>query len=165
MNTVVEDKASEGADQPTTSQLLFSFEGRAPRLFYWAAQIGSIAVFAAATLAFRSLGDWIKAEGESGDVTPATLVLVFGALALSFALLAMTFWIGFAVVVRRWHDRGKSWAWALLGFVPLVGWLWQGIECGYLEGTLGPNQFGPSPKGILSVNYDKSSPYVSGVRM
>jgi uncharacterized membrane protein YhaH (DUF805 family) len=62
-------------------------------------------------------------------------------------------WVGFALTVKRWHDRDRSWTWALLGFVPVAGWLWQGIECAFLEGTLGPNRFGPSPKGISGVTY------------
>ena len=63
------------------------------------------------------------------------------------------FWVGFALVVKRWHDRNRSWTWALLGFIPIVGWIWQGVECSFLEGTLGPNRYGPSPKGITAVLY------------
>jgi len=63
-------------------------------------------------------------------------------------------WASLALTVKRWHDRGKSGAWALLGLIPIVGWTWQGIKCGFLEGTLGPNRFGPSPRGIVGVTYD-----------
>jgi uncharacterized membrane protein YhaH (DUF805 family) len=41
-------------------------------------------------------------------------------------------WVSFASVVRRFHDRGKSGWWALLYFVPFIGWLWILIECGFL---------------------------------
>jgi uncharacterized membrane protein YhaH (DUF805 family) len=31
-----------------------------------------------------------------------------------------------------------------------VGFFWTLIECGFLDGTPGPNRFGPSPKGIAA---------------
>ena len=43
-------------------------------------------------------------------------------------------WVSFASVVRRFHDRGKAGWWALLYFVPGIGWLWILIECGFLPG-------------------------------
>ena len=77
-------------------------------------------------------------------------------LVAGLGLLGLASWMSFAVTVRRWHDRDKSWVWALLGFVPIIGWMWQGIECAYLEGTLGPNRYGRSPKGIARVIYESS---------
>jgi uncharacterized membrane protein YhaH (DUF805 family) len=55
-------------------------------------------------------------------------------------------WIGLALEVKRWHDRDKSWLWIFIAFIPLVGPFWAFIECGFLDGTDGPNRFGPSPK-------------------
>ena len=49
------------------------------------------------------------------------------------ATLALA-WVSFASVVRRFHDRGKSGWWALLYFMPFIGWLWIIIECGLLPG-------------------------------
>ena len=46
-------------------------------------------------------------------------------------------WVSFASMVRRLHDRGKSGWWALLYFVPGLGWLWLFIECGFLPGKPG----------------------------
>ena len=31
---------------------------------------------------------------------------------------------------------------------PLVGAIWTLIEVGFLDGTQGPNKYGPSPKGV-----------------
>ena len=31
---------------------------------------------------------------------------------------------GFAITVRRLHDIGKSGWWILLGFIPVIGWIW-----------------------------------------
>ena len=50
-----------------------------------------------------------------------------------------------ALYAKRWHDRGKSGWWSLILLVPLVGVIWWLIECGFLRGTEGPNQYGPDP--------------------
>jgi uncharacterized membrane protein YhaH (DUF805 family) len=49
------------------------------------------------------------------------------------------------VEIKRWHDRDKSGWWFLIGLIPVVGWLWVIIECGFLPGTQGENRFGPDP--------------------
>ena len=54
-------------------------------------------------------------------------------------------WIGLAVAVKRWHDRGKSGWWILIQFVPIIGPLWYFIEVFCLSGTAGPNRFGQDP--------------------
>ncbi len=47
-----------------------------------------------------------------------------------------------AIGVRRLHDIGKSGWWILLGFIPIVGWIWliilfaqKGIHEGYSHST------------------------------
>jgi uncharacterized membrane protein YhaH (DUF805 family) len=57
-------------------------------------------------------------------------------------------WPVLAVSIKRWHDRDKSGWWILITLIPFIGWLWQLIECGFLDGTQGPNKYGPSPKGL-----------------
>jgi len=54
-------------------------------------------------------------------------------------------WFSLALQVKRWHDRGKSGWWVLINLIPFVGGLWALVECGFLRGTEGPNQFGPDP--------------------
>ncbi|MCA1933817.1 MAG: DUF805 domain-containing protein [Asticcacaulis sp.] len=66
-------------------------------------------------------------------------------------LIGFVAWLGvlyatFAVQVKRWHDRNKSGWWALITLVPLIGWLWVLIECGFLEGTSGDNRYGAATK-------------------
>lgn len=46
---------------------------------------------------------------------------------------------------KRWHDRGKSAWWWLVGLIPFVGLFWIVIECGCLPGTDGANGFGQGP--------------------
>ena len=48
--------------------------------------------------------------------------------------------------VRRFHDQDKSGWFVLLGFIPIVGGLIVLVFM-LLEGTKGPNRFGPDPKG------------------
>ena len=62
-------------------------------------------------------------------------------VALVIVLAAV--WIGLAVGVKRYHDRGKSGWWVLIALVPVIGGLWYLIECGFLRGTIGPNAYGP----------------------
>ena len=59
-------------------------------------------------------------------------------------------WVDLAVSVKRWHDRDKSGWMLLIGLIPLVGLVWTLIECGFLDGERGPNQFGESPKGFVN---------------
>ncbi len=47
--------------------------------------------------------------------------------------------------MKRYHDRNKSGWWVLIVFVPVIGGLWYLIECGFLRGTPGPNNYGPDP--------------------
>ena len=105
----------------TVTHLLFGFSGREKRLPWWIATI----------LVDLGLGMVYAIFGY-----PHASVLVF--LLLAPALI----WISVAVQVKRWHDRDKSGWWFLMNFVPIIGWLWVLIECGFLRGTPGPNRFG-----------------------
>jgi uncharacterized membrane protein YhaH (DUF805 family) len=52
---------------------------------------------------------------------------------------------GLAVAVRRLHDTDKSGWWVLISLIPFVGGIIL-IVLLALEGTQGPNKYGPSPK-------------------
>ena len=58
-------------------------------------------------------------------------------------LLAIMIWPSICVYGKRFHDRDKSAWWMLISFVPIVGVIWLIVECGLLQGTDGPNRFGP----------------------
>lgn len=51
-----------------------------------------------------------------------------------------------AVTIRRLHDQDKSGWFILLGLIPAIGPLIL-LVFYFLEGTRGPNRFGPDPKG------------------
>lgn len=119
----------------TLMEKLFSFKGRIRRRDYWLLNIASSIVFGVVILFSAMISE------SDGTTT------LFGALLMIAASLAVI-WIGFALLVKRWHDRDKSWFWVFIAFIPLIGGFWVLIECGILDGTQGPNRFGPSPKGL-----------------
>jgi len=51
------------------------------------------------------------------------------------------------VHIKRCHDRDQSGWWVLLLLIPVIGFIWAIINLGILEGTRGPNRFGPDPLG------------------
>jgi uncharacterized membrane protein YhaH (DUF805 family) len=105
----------------TVTLLLFGFKGRLKRLPWWIATI----------LADLGLG---VVDAIFGVPRPSLFFLLL--------LMPPLIWISIAVQVKRWHDRNKSAWWLLINFVPIIGWLWVLIECGFLRGTEGPNRFG-----------------------
>ena len=128
-------------------QFLFSFEGRIRRLHFWLAFLVIGALYGSL---FWQLGHWHVDHGM-GDGGPFGSTDSWGVTGVIsspifdiFAIAAV--WIKLAVLVKRWHDRDKSGWFVLVMFIPVIGWLWQLIECGFLDGTPGSNRFGPSPK-------------------
>jgi len=52
------------------------------------------------------------------------------------------------LIVKRWHDRNKTgWLYLIL-VIPVIGWIWTLVECGFLDGTPERNRYGKSPKGL-----------------
>ena len=43
-----------------------------------------------------------------------------------------------------WWPLAPGW-WVLIGLIPIVGFWWVLIECGFLQGDDGPNEYGPDP--------------------
>ena len=79
--------------------------------------------------------------------------LSFGALETIYALAV--FVPSMAVSVRRLHDTERSAWWMLVGLVPFLGILVL-IYFFVLDGTHGPNRFGPDPKrGARQKGYDE----------
>lgn len=139
-------------------QLLFGFNGRIRRTNYWLGALGAgfasslifmvlfFMVGGAGALAAGAAGGGGEAAQGAGAAAGAGLGIVAFLLILAYFVVIM--WIGLALQIKRWHDRDKSGVWVLIGFIPLVGAIWALIECGFMDGTMGPNRFGPSPKGI-----------------
>lgn len=125
------------------TNLLFGFQGRTNRAKFW---LVALAIFVVEAILFAVLGSNVamaddpqEALARMGPVTSIVLLL-FGILVT---------WISIAVGIKRFHDRNKSGVWILIIFVPVIGGLWYLIECGFLRGTVGPNDYGPDPLSAL----------------
>ncbi|WP_086616822.1 DUF805 domain-containing protein [Erythrobacter tepidarius] len=119
------------------------FSGRLRRKEYWMFVLFQMLLLVPILLLAVLLGG---PNEESGDPFGNTLVLfVLGAYFLVFLIP------GIAVQVRRFHDQDKSGWFILLGFIPYIGGIILLVfMC--LEGTRGPNRFGPDPKDPYSEN-------------
>ena len=113
-------------------KFLFSFDGRVGRAPYW---LVLLAVMLIDSVAFGAVGGF---ELFDGDTIAVERKGRFWAL----LVILPSLWVGLVVTVKRWHDRNKSGRWVLVNLVPVVGWLWTLVECGFLRGTTGPNRFG-----------------------
>ncbi|ODU67818.1 MAG: hypothetical protein ABT11_18865 [Novosphingobium sp. SCN 66-18] len=116
------------------------FNGRARRKEYWMFALLFLIVYA--VIFSLMLGGGLSfTPGEAS--TPGPLLWLGGALLGLFVL--GSFIPALAVQVRRFHDQDKSGWFVLLNFVPYVGGIIVLVfMC--IEGTRGPNRFGPDPK-------------------
>ena len=127
-------------------QSLFSFYGRLNRAKFWLILIATdIAVFVLLAILVAVTGGSMT-MGEGGSM-PSMGGGVIGNL-VALVLFVAAAWIGLAVGVKRYHDRGKSGWWVLIVLVPVIGGLWYLIECGFLRGTIGPNAYGADPVAL-----------------
>ncbi|MCR9141426.1 MAG: DUF805 domain-containing protein [bacterium] len=125
----------------------FWVDGRATRARFWAVYVvGSLlftALFIALLLAEASGGQ--GPDSGASEAGPGGLFLEGTAGMIVIGVSMLYAWVNVITTVRRYHDRNKPGVWALLLFVPL-GYLAVLLECGFAEGTPGPNQYGPDPQ-------------------
>lgn len=113
--------------------LYTSFDGRINRSKFWAGVGVIFAIGILVNIVDAMLGLGIDL-GNAGQI---------GVLGLIFTLAAI--YPALALYAKRWHDRGKSGWWTLIILIPIIGPIWLLVELGALEGTRGPNQYGPDP--------------------
>ncbi len=109
--------------------LFTSLEGRIGRQSFWM----GIIVFIVVSIIAGVLDMILGSRMENG-------IGIIGAL-VSLACI----YPAIMLYAKRWHDRGKSGWWTLIGLVPLIGAIWLLVELGFLRGTEGPNQYGNDP--------------------
>ncbi len=120
--------------------LFLSLEGRIGRGKFWLGILGLI-------VAQLVLGMILSIAGLM-SVDPETGMPVGTGYWIGIGLLCLVLlWPSICIYGKRYHDRDKSAWWMLIVFIPIVGWLWQLIECGLLKGSDGPNRFGDDPLG------------------
>lgn len=125
------DCVANDAGRFDARHLLFAvlgFNGRIPRRVWWIAMLLLPTVLAAAMEVVL-----LTSQGDLAD---------FLILAVPVPL---AFWIALSVHVKRFHDRGKSAWWLLVGLIPAIGPLWLLIELGFCRGTAGANRYGLEP--------------------
>ena len=105
---------------------LFSFQGRMRRRDYWLYSLP--VMFAVVPTLFY--------QGGNALLDVLTVVITLFAI---FASLALN--------IKRLKDRNKNPWWIVVTFLPIIGPIFALVELGILDGTPGPNQFGPDPKG------------------
>jgi uncharacterized membrane protein YhaH (DUF805 family) len=123
-------------------QALFGFHGRMRRATYWA--IG-LALGLGLTPVMTILG-WLVFPLDAPTHTTLTPFQI-GYLALLVVVSFLALWIRLAIQVKRWHDLDRSGWWTLGVLFPVIGAVWVLVECGFFDGTRGPNRYGASPKG------------------
>jgi len=114
------------------------FRGRSRRMEYW--------MFALFQVIVAILLVVLAGIGGAGDAADAGAYLwssLGGMLLLLFVVV--NFIPSLAVQVRRFHDQDRSGWFILLSFIPFVGGLIVFVFM-LLDGTRGPNRFGPDPK-------------------
>lgn len=118
------------------------FDGRSQRQEYWMFVLFETLLFIFG-LAIMLTVAVVETSGPKTDQFPAGAMIII----LLLILLYLAFFIPMlAVQVRRMHDQDLSGWFVLLGFIPYVGWLIMLVfMC--IDGTPGPNRFGPDPKG------------------
>ena len=110
--------------------LFTSFDGRINRAKFWA----GVGVMFAAAIVAQLIDNLLGLTFGQSGIGP--LYSIVGLISI---------YCGIALYAKRWHDRDKSGWWTLIILVPLIGGIWVLVECGILEGTRGPNRFGPDP--------------------
>lgn len=111
-----------------------TFSGRARRSEYWWFALFNLLVSIVAAIID------VVAGTDFGSGSGVFSVIVTLALLLP----------SLAVTVRRLHDTERSGWWILIGIIPIVGAIVLLVFM-VLDGTPGPNRFGPSPKQAPAV--------------
>lgn len=112
------------------------FSGRSQRKEYWMFQLLVAIVYVVCMLLITMGAPTI--DPVTGQMSGGSALATLGSAILGI------FWLGtiipaIAVAVRRMHDQDRSGWWIL---VPIANIIFL-----FIDGTPGPNRFGPDPKG------------------
>ena len=111
---------------------LFSWKGRISRASWWGFQFISLVL---------EILVWAIMGGFADNSVSAIIGLI---IFISYHLVII--YIGVGMNVKRLHDTGKS-GWELLWIlIPIFGFFFILITCGFVRGNLHENQYGPEPE-------------------
>jgi uncharacterized membrane protein YhaH (DUF805 family) len=125
-----------------------SFSGRAGRVLWWIIQFCAALMLCASALTivviylFQKQSGWDPIFWQT--ISAAIIIIISNTLLI---------WMSIAATVQRYHDRGKSGVWFFIGFIPVIGQIWQLIECGFCRGDHGNNNYGPPPEPAVGFFY------------
>ena len=134
------DAAGNEASMPI-SYVWFASKGRINRKVYW--QKGFLLMFLF-QIVFQSIAMAIDFSLVA-VLGPESVGRFVVAVILGLPFLVFTFWVSFAVTVKRLHDRGRTGWFFLIALIPVIGLIWLAVELMFLKGTSGENRFGPDP--------------------
>lgn len=122
---------------------LLNPNGRLSRGGFW---MGTMTLAATTALAVYGLQSLIaRLTPEISAYGPDLGNLNIRPLLIGLLLAIPVAWMSFCLLVKRWHDRGRSGWWVVVGLVPVVGNLWAVVECALLPGSVSGNKYGPAP--------------------
>ena len=114
----------------------FSPRGRIGRAQWWLGWLMPVTIASVAVILARKL--------LGADAAAAAPTNEFFAILIMFTFQSACMWVVFCLCAKRYHDRDKSAFWFFIVLVPVIGLVWQIIECGFLPGTPGGNSRGAS---------------------
>ena len=130
------------------------FDGRSRRSEFWYAYLANCIIWLLLSILMTvSVGTSISLAEQRGILSgnalvPAADSMVFSTImVILLAVYAVATFIPLlAMCVRRLHDSGKSGWFYLIGLIPYAGSIIM-IVLYALDSQIGPNQYGPNPKG------------------
>ena len=138
----------------------FDFSGRSRRMEYWMFMLLVVILETIlATMIIASVVEAADADGQIREDGMAWLFSTSGGLIpmILLGLLVLLFFIpAWAVQIRRFHDQDKSGAWVLINFIPFGSIV--AVVMMFMDGTPGPNRYGPDPKNRQPLQYGYGAP-------
>jgi uncharacterized membrane protein YhaH (DUF805 family) len=133
----------------------FDFSGRSRRLEYWMFMLlwtiiylTLVGILVAALFEAADPDGQIRYDGWAWFMSTDGALIPLILLGLFFLFFLIP---SIAVQVRRFHDLDKSGAWFFINFVPLGSLVV--LVMMFMDGTPGPNSYGPDPKNRQPLNY------------
>ncbi|MCA9005660.1 MAG: DUF805 domain-containing protein [Planctomycetaceae bacterium] len=114
-----------------------TLDGRARRLEYWMFTLFDVIFTILSFVVGAVLGRVLNLDEALGGIGLGAVLCLLYLLVVLMPKLSVT--------VRRLHDTDRSGLWLLVFLIPGIGPLVMFVMM-ILEGTQGPNQYGPDPK-------------------
>jgi uncharacterized membrane protein YhaH (DUF805 family) len=119
---------------------LFSFHGRIGRLGWWLGQLIVLSIILIAIAVFPFI--LTSSYEQLGLISHLNLEgLNTNSIIYILCVISLAYWVSISISVKRYHDLNKSGFWIFVTLIPYIGLIWQTIECGFLAGTVGTNQY------------------------